>query len=83
MFDTINKLFLTEIIQEPTRILVNQNPSTLDWILKHNDDDIYNMEIGSPLGKSDHAVITFNINNVCDIQEQKCKYNYYKGEHKQ
>ena len=81
MYDTINQLFLTEIIQEPTRIRVNQNSSTLDWILTHNEDDIYNMEIGSPLGKSDHAVITFNINNVSDIQEQKRKYNYYKGDY--
>ena len=39
------------------------------------------MEIGSPLGKSGNAVITCNINNVCDIQEQKRKYNYYKGDY--
>ena len=81
MFCTINNLFLTEIIQEPTRVRENQQPSTLDWVLTHNVEDVDNIEVGPPLGKSDHAVITFNIKSNTSCENHTQKYNYYRGDY--
>ncbi len=43
----------------------NTNPSLLDLIITPNDININNLKFCSPLGKSDHSVLQFNI--VCEI----------------
>ena len=51
--------------------------------MTHNVEDVDNIEVGLPLGKSDHAVITFNIkiNTSCKNHKLKKKYTYYKGDY--
>uniref|UniRef100_A0A6P7FIN3 Uncharacterized protein LOC114330746 n=1 Tax=Diabrotica virgifera virgifera TaxID=50390 RepID=A0A6P7FIN3_DIAVI len=52
---------LIQLITEPTRFRTNNQPSTLDLVLINDEQLISSLEISSPIGKSDHAVITAHI----------------------
>ena len=78
-YDTINDLFLHENVRQPTRFRNNQIPSALDWVLTDKEDSITHLEVTSPIGKSDHAVITFNINVATSYDSERTYHAYYKG----
>ena len=75
---TIQGLFLMQHITFPTRARGSNEPSLLDLVIS-NDDFIDNIEYLSPLGKSDHSVLSIS----CKIQQQMedygIKLNYNKG----
>ena len=50
-------------MSDPTR--GSNNPNVLDLILS-NDDDIIEVENLSPLGRSDHCILTFEI--LCTVK---------------
>ena len=54
--------FLCQHIQEPTRVRGNDTPNLLDLIFTNEKNMINNIEYQSPLGKSDHSVLTFKFN---------------------
>lgn len=70
---------LSQLIEEPTRFRINNQPSTLDLILTNDDNLLTTPEISSPIGKSDHAVITthiqFNVNSSPGLSNT-LTYNY-------
>ena len=80
-YDHRNDLFWEELIKEPTRFGHMQNPTRDDWILSNNADRISNIEIGSALGRSDHATINFTIDTSFETIETKNNYQYYKGKY--
>ena len=51
--------FLYQHIDQPTRIRGENEPSCLDLVFTNEEGMVDNVEIQSPLGKSDHAMITF------------------------
>jgi len=72
--------FFTQHVQTPTRCRGSNEPSILDLVLT-DDDFINEIDYLSPLGKSDHCVLSircnFNIFNKT-VGEQ---YNYSKGDY--
>ena len=54
----------------PTRARGSNEPSLLDLVIS-NDDFIDNIEYLSPLGKSDHSVLSIS----CKIQQQMEDYD--------
>ena len=67
-YDKINDLFLSQLVQEPTRFRSGETQNTLDWVVTNNPDKVDHLCYGSPLGKKgDHCTITFNI-KACYIR---------------
>ena len=58
--DSINDCFLQQHVSEPTHNTDGDNPSKLDLIFTREEQEICNIEMHAPLGKSHHAVITFD-----------------------
>lgn len=58
LINTCHELHLYQHVQQPTRILRNEQ-STLDLVISSNETDIQSIDCHSPLGKSDHTVLTF------------------------
>ncbi|XP_050514896.1 uncharacterized protein LOC126890092 [Diabrotica virgifera virgifera] len=52
---------LSQLITKPTRFRLNNQPSTVDLVITNEEQLISTIDISSPIGKSDHAVITFHI----------------------
>ncbi|XP_065581727.1 uncharacterized protein LOC136041100 [Artemia franciscana] len=68
----------------PTRFRDDSNPSVLDLVITKSPDDVNNIEILPPLGKSDHTVLKLSLKFSGDDstpQKQTLKYNYTKGDY--
>jgi len=79
-YQVLQKNFLTQHVRCPTRYRGSSEPRTLDLVL--SDENFVNaVDILSPLGKSDHSVISikcdFNIFNK-NLGQQ---FNYSKGDY--
>ena len=81
VFDCINDLFLTEVIKEPTRFRGTNTPSKLDWVLTNNPDCIQDKKVDSPLGLSDHSLISVSYYCITDKDEadELSHYSYFNG----
>ena len=72
--------FLMQLIHEPTRWREGQRSNTLDLIFTNKEGLVSDIKVGTPIGKSDHGVITFKI--MCDFKEptsNNITYMYQKG----
>ena len=59
-----------------------QLPSCLDYVFTDEDNLVHDLQYRTPVGKSDHVVLTWNI--IVHAEELKCcfkKYNYWKGDY--
>ena len=74
--ETVRDCFLHQHIMKPTRRRGNDNPSLIDLIL--TDEAMHVSEIShlSPLGKSDHSVITFMFHCYLDYTKDKEVFSY-------
>ena len=81
LFDTVNDLFLYENVRQPTRFRDGQNPSALDWVLTDKQDSISHLQVEPPLGKSDHGVISFNLDVSSNNTAHYCPYAYHRGDY--
>ena len=63
--DCLQNNFLFQIIDKPTRWRGTDNPNILDLVITDNGQNISEVEYQSPLGKSDHCVVTFNL--ICSV----------------
>lgn len=73
-------LCLFQHVSEPTRIRQHQVPSTLDYLFTSDDNLIDDVNYDTPLGKSDHVVLTWKLLlRVCDIPSRQRKLNFYRG----
>ena len=59
--EAVRDSYMCQHITEPTRIRVNETPTTLDLILTERENDIYGLDYDSPLGKSDHVCVNFKL----------------------
>ena len=53
-----------------------QNPTLDDWVLISDDGLASNVEHEDPLGKSDHEVLTFNLNITINKMKEDNKYSF-------
>jgi hypothetical protein len=76
--------FLFQHVKVPTRFREGQQPSCLDLIFTNEENmvDLDSLNIDSPLGKSEHAVIRFNymcyLNNNDNMREM---FQYFRGDY--
>ena len=74
--DCLQDNYLFQCVSKPTRWRGTDDPHILDLIITNNLDCIEGLEYNSPLGKSDHCVILFEV--VCqtlvisNTKERKC-----------
>ncbi|KAJ3652646.1 hypothetical protein Zmor_018593 [Zophobas morio] len=61
ILDSIHEGNLTQLVTEPTRIRQNQTPSQTDLIFTNDPDLLTKIEYLPPFGKSDHLVISSNL----------------------
>ena len=83
LFDTVNDLFLKDVVQEPTRFRGSDNPSNLDWVLTENIDCILDKSLDAPLGPSDHSLIKikYECTIESDMNDDTPHYSYYNGDY--
>ncbi|KAG7165925.1 hypothetical protein Hamer_G011833 [Homarus americanus] len=67
--EKVRDCFLTQHIEEITRIRGDSTGNTLDLLFSNEESIVGDIKLESPLGKSDHACIYFH----CDIQEMEDK----------
>ena len=72
----IDDAFLIQIVNKPTRRREGQNPTLDDWVLISDDGLASNVEHEDPLGKSDHEVLTFNLNITINKMKEDNKYSF-------
>ena len=80
--DCLQDNFLFQHSNKPTRWRGTNEPSVLDLIITADDHAIEEIEYQSPLGKSDHCVLTFKY--VCSIPMRKVnrtRKNYRKADY--
>ena len=74
--------FLFQSVTKPTRWRGTNKPNLLDLIITDDENSVCDIEYQSPLGKSDHCVITFNYmcgvlrNNIQRVRRCYNKANY-------
>ena len=74
--------YLEQVITEKTRVRGSNMPSLIDLVLCYDREQIINITYLSPLGKSDHCVITFTYNITCENCSYKVKRTFYdKGDY--
>ena len=81
LLDVVNDCFLYQHVKEPTRFR-NEESSILDLIFTKEEEDVRNIEVLQPLGKSDHGVVVADF--VCEWKskiEQKPRRMYHKGKY--
>ena len=69
---TSNHLY--QHISKPTRCRGNDDPSIIDLLFTNEEMQISNLEHHSPLGASDHSVITFDFNFHTEQPTASTKY---------
>ena len=78
--ECIQDLYWHQHVTAPTRYREGANPSTLDLIFSNEENLIDKLEYQSPLGKSDHSLLSFEvkIQNKSNYKPRTV-YNYDKG----
>ncbi len=74
--ECIQNHYLTQHLDKPTRVRGTDTPNILDLLLTDDERIIRNIDYQSPLGKSDHAVLQFEVLCYTKVQEYK-RLKYY------
>ena len=69
--------FLVQHVDEPTRSRGSDVPSILDLIFTNEEGMIDEIRYASPLGKSDHSTIIFNMKCYWEAKEYIKQYKMY------
>jgi hypothetical protein len=59
LLESVLDVNLIQHVQTPTRLQLNQEHNILDLVLSPYEDDVADLQILEPLGKSDHATVHF------------------------
>ncbi|XP_071160777.1 uncharacterized protein [Mytilus edulis] len=79
--ECIRDCFFQQMVDQPTRYRINQEPSLLYLVLVNDKDFINNIEYQEPVGHSDHNVLVFDYK--CYIKQEVSKsekFNYFKAD---
>jgi hypothetical protein len=79
----VQDAFLIQMVENPTRRRLGQNPTLDDWILVNDDGLISNIEHLDPVGKSDHDVLKFElyVDNGLQMSQGKTIFSLAKGDY--
>jgi hypothetical protein len=75
--ENLQDSFLFQHIKKPTRWRGTNTPHILDLIITNEEPMISDLECTSPLGKSDHCVLSFNYNCYINIMANPRKQRSY------
>ena len=78
-FDTIGKLFLEQLVNEPTRIRNEQTSSLFDFVMTNNIHFVDEISLQDPIGQSDHVVLNIFCYAKTEIPIERRLY--YKGDY--
>ena len=83
--EVIQDLYLSQHVHQPTTFREGQKPSRLDLVFTNDKNMIDVIELGEPLGKSDHAVLTwdfkFRISHMNGIKApMERSFNFFKAD---
>lgn len=85
--DVCQDVFLYQHVREHTRSRGGDKPSLLDLVLTKNNLDIEAISYSSPIGKSDHCMLGFEMcidsGEALSTKEADRKLNYHKGRYDQ
>ena len=82
LIEILRDCSLEQVITEKTRAQGSNIPSLIDLVLCYDREQISNITYLSPLGKSDHCVITFTYNITFESCSYKVKRTFYdKGDY--
>ena len=80
--DCIQDNYLNQLVKKPTRKRGADRATLLDLILSQDETKIENLEICSPIGHSDHAILKYSIIiNPATIKREKLIYFYNRGDY--
>ena len=80
--ECIRDCFFHQMVDQPTRYRINQQPSILDLILVNDKNYIQNIDYQAPLGNSDHNVLVFEYKCYFQYNNSKSvKFNYFKADY--
>ena len=79
--ECVRDSFLFQHVTTPTRGRGSNTPSCIDLVFTNNELMLENLDIGAPLGRSDHALINFDF--ICKTEEPppKIHYQYDKADY--
>ena len=83
--DSVNDTFLVQHVEEKTHNIDLANPTRLDLVFSRNDNDVENLNLLAPIGKSHHATISFECVLESEVLEadtdERYKYSFHKGDY--
>ena len=80
--DTLQDVYMSQLVTEPTRMREGQTSNVLDLIITDQEDMIESLVSSSPIGKSDHLVLEFKVL----VSNMSCKttnlehYAFFNGD---
>ena len=83
LFEKTQDLLLVENVKQNTHFRVNNESSKLDYIFTEEENVVEDILIREPLGKSDHAVITWTVQVEQEefLESRERKLNYWKADY--
>ena len=74
--DAIRDSFLYQHVDESTRCRGTDDPSTIDLIFTSEQNQVHNLQYLSPIGRSDHCVLTFTFECYTESKANSKRYTY-------
>ena len=78
--EALRDSYLYQHVKEPTRSRGMDEPSTLDLIFTNEDSQVHQLDHCSPLGKSDHCVLSFSFQCYIDFVVPTTRFRYESGD---
>ena len=76
--DAVNDAYLYQHVEFPTRYRENETSNTLDLVLTNEESMVEDPKADTPLGSSDHIIITFRLMCYADLQTHTRTRNLYE-----
>ena len=78
--EAVRDSFLYQHVKEPTRCRGTDEPSTIDLIFTGENNQITGLRYLSPLGKSDHSVLSFHFTCYAERKSSSKRHIYNEGD---
>ncbi len=80
--EAVRDSFLFQHVKDPTHYRCDQTPSTIDLLFTNEDNMLSNLHHNTPIGKSHHVSLVFDL-NCYTLHDELTRehYQYYKGDY--
>ena len=80
--ETVTDTYMYQNVRQPTRVRHGQSANLLDLTFTNEEDMVTSIDIGPPLGKSDHVTLTFQFHCAAVTAESTTEhYIYNRGDY--